>query len=291
MTVHSQAMKRVHLSLMTCHFIVLVSRALPPNSLCVPASGLPCASKPFPALTFHQPSPCLRPCPGTPLAFLRPFLNSRAHCVLSSGRPLTYHPISRASLKRHRHIGGLSSLHLIRQTPIMRISPVPNLITPLLYNIQQQNRLYRRTRAQNHRQSRRIMTGRVCKLTRTSIFPTNIFFPVSLWIRLRLQRPKYCFRHGALVVWAYALLTFVWPLSPSSSSFALQTPNKMHLAPPKHLPAPCLQPARVLLRVPPCLRITFADIIVQLTPNKCFTVGSASIFPATFTINLKQSHN
>jgi hypothetical protein len=171
----------------------------------------------------------------------------------------------------------------------MRISLVPNLITPLLYNIQQQNRLYRRIQAQNHRQSRRIMTGRVCKLTHTSIFPTNIFFPVSLWIRLCLQRPKYCFRHGALVVWAYALLTFVWPLSPSSSSFALQTPNKTHLAPPKHLPVPCLQPARVLL--PPCLRITFADIIVQLTPNKCFTVGSASIFPATFTINLKQSHN
>ena len=110
--------------------------------------------------------------------------------MLSSGRPLTYHPISWASLKRHRHIGGLSSLHLIRQTPIMRISLVPNLITLLLYNIQQQNHLCRRTRAQNHRQSRRIMTGRVCKLTRTSIFPTNIFFPVSLWIRLRLRRPK-----------------------------------------------------------------------------------------------------
>ena len=106
--------------------------------------------------------------------------------MLPNGPPPTYLPTSQVYLKHRLHTGDRSSHHSTQQTLITRISHVPNLITLLLYNTQQRNHLYHRTRVQNRRQTRR-MTGRVCRRPRSLMFPTSTLSP---WTQLRLPRPK-----------------------------------------------------------------------------------------------------
>jgi len=52
-----------------------------------------------------------RPCLGTPLAFLPPFLNSRVHRMLPNDPPLIYLPTLQVSLKHCLHADNRSSHH------------------------------------------------------------------------------------------------------------------------------------------------------------------------------------
>jgi len=115
-----------------------------------------------------------------------PFLNSRVCRVMPNGASLSYLLTLQVSLKHRLHADNRSSHFSIRQTLIMRISLVPNLITPLLCNTQQWNHLCHRTQVQSCRQTCR-MTGRACRRPRSLMFPTSI---VSLWTQLCLLRLK-----------------------------------------------------------------------------------------------------